>query len=434
MTTFNYTEDDLRLPAGDNGLTSYALFFQRMLYKEVIFPSSLVAPLDTWYGKQLYGVVDQTQNSIIAAPQNLTAIPTAVTPNLVALNFMVEAFEDFAAHMRKGVVMGVLRADGTPLLRDMKAKRAYIDPSNIYRQFQQQVYSGFIKSRKVEQLNQIRSFETYLPQMLNYLRLVSQTVPVTKTGFMVSGICSVVNSGLTISIDNGPADDDAYKYQQFIDDPNFSFYLRAAKKFGLSVNKNMPWMLTADLFSDAILKYLNGYILPDGSLVNETNFFETYYQPTHFADVTILKTFIINAYKNFVEQKPLYEVEKFSSTCNTTSINTKYRVQLPPDAHDLLTDKQLLYLYLDLRDNETGNSRPPTSKIKREIQSVYSLRPDSSLTAVQNAAEYINLLYRDYIYERSYLMTADVFTRLGLDNQARSGNISTAGAVTQQLY
>ena len=105
MTTFNYTEADLRLPTGDNGLTSYALFFQRMLYKEAIFPSSLVAPLDTWYGKQLYGVVDQTQNSIIAAPENLTPIPTAVTPNLVALNFMVEAFEAFVAHMRKGVVV-----------------------------------------------------------------------------------------------------------------------------------------------------------------------------------------------------------------------------------------------------------------------------------------------------------------------------------------
>lgn len=434
MTTFNYTEADLRLPTGDNGLTSYALFFQRMLYKEAIFPSSLVAPLDTWYGKQLYGVVDQTQNSIIAAPENLTPIPTAVTPNLVALNFMVEAFEAFVAHMRKGVVTGVLRPNGSPLLLDMKASRAYIDPSNIYRQFQQQLYSGFGKSRKVDQLNQIMSFETYLPQMLSYLRLVSKTVPVTKTGFMVSGICSVVNSGLTISIDNGQAGDDAYKYQQFINDPNFSFYLRAAKKFGLSVNKNMPWMLTADLFSDAILQYLNSYILPDGSLVNETNFFDTYYRPTHFADVEILKTFIINAYHNFVQQNPLYEVEKHNNACNTATMEPKYRRQLPANAHDLLTDKQLLYLYLDLRDNETGNSRPPTPKIKREIQSVYSLRPDSSLTSAQNAAEYINLLYRDYIYERSYLMTADVFTRLGLDNQARSGNISTAGAVTQQLY
>jgi|14BtaG_2_1085337.scaffolds.fasta_scaffold21877_1 hypothetical protein len=434
MTTFNYTEDDLQAPIGDNGLSSYALFFQRMLYKELIFPSSLVAPLDTWYGKQLYGLVDQSQNIVTPGLANLRAIPTAVTRNLLALNFVVEAFEDFAAHMRKGVIMGVLRKDGNILLTDMKAKRAYVDPTNIHRQYLQQVYSGFIKSRKQDQLNQISTFEAFLPQMMQYLRTMSKTVPVTKSGFMVSGICSVVNSGLTISIDNGPAGDDAYKYQQFINDPNFSFYLRAAKKFGLSVNKNMPWMLTADLFSDAILKYLNTYILPNGSLIGKTNFFETYYDPVCLVDVGIIKTFIINSYKNFVESHPLYEIEKYSPRCNTTTVQTKYRTQIPNNASDLITDKQLLYLYLDMRNNESKGARPPTPKIKREIQNVYSLRPDQSITSTQNASEYISLLYRDFIYEPSYLFTLDIFSQLGLDNQARTGTISTAGAVTQQLY
>lgn len=434
MTSFNYTDDDLQAPIGDNGLSSYALFFQRMLYKELIFPSSLVAPLDTWYGKQLYGLVDQSQNIVTPALANLKVIPTAVTRNLMALNFVVEAFEAFVAHMRKGVVTGVLRKNGSILLTDMKAKRAYIDPNSVYRQFQQQLYTGFVSSRKESQLNELISFETYLPQMLAYLRQIAPTVPITKSGFMVSGICSVVNSGLTISIDNGPADDDAYKYQKFIDDPNFSFYLRAAKKFGLSVNKNMPWMLTADLFSDAILKYLNGYILADGALVNETNFFTTYYEPAYLSDIMILKNFIISSYQNFVATKPLYEVEKYNQSCDTSTLDVKYRTQLPANAPDLLGDKQMLYLYLDLRNSETGNSVPPTAKIKREVRSVYSLRPDKLLTPLQNSAEYINLLYRDYIYERSYLMTMDLFTQIGLDNQARTGNISTAGAVTQQLY
>ena len=428
MTTFDYTEEDLRTPEGNNNLGSYGLFFQRMLYKEVIFPSDLVKPLDTWYGKQLYGVVDQVQNSIIANRANLVTIPTAVNPNLLAMNFVVDAFEALAAHMRKGLVIGVLNRTGTPLLTNMKAQKAYVDPNNIYRQYLQQVYENFAQSRSQTQMNAITDFDSYLSQMMDYLRSIATTVPVTKTAFMTSGLCSAINSGLTISIDTGHADDDAYKYQTFIDDPNFDFYLRAAKKFGLSVNKNMPWMLTADLFSDAILHYLNSYILPDGSLVDQTNFFRTYYDPTYLQDIDLLKTLIIQVYRNFVEQNPIYE------RVHDCQIQIRYRGLLPPNALDLLGDKEMLYLYLDLRNRETGNALPVTSKIKREIRDVYMLQPDASISKLQNAAEYVNVLYRDYIYDSSYILTLDVLGNFELDNQARSATMSTAGAVTQQLY
>jgi hypothetical protein len=324
MTTFDYTEEDLRTPEGNNNLGSYGLFFQRMLYKEVIFPSDLVKPLDTWYGKQLYGVVDQVQNSITAKQATLVTIPSAVNPNLLAMNFMVDAFEALVAHMKKGLIIGVLNREGSPLLTSMKAQKAYVDPSNIYRQYLEQIYQNFIASRTQAQLNAITNFDSYVPQMMQYLRFIASSVPVTKTAFMTSGLCSSVNSGLTICIANGHAGDDAYKYQEFIDDPNFNFYLQAAKKFGLSVNKNMPWMLTADLFSDACLHYLNGYILPNGSLVNKENFFDSYYNPTYLEDVDILQNLIIQVYKNFVDQNPLYES---TTGCHTT---TRYRGFLPP--------------------------------------------------------------------------------------------------------
>ena len=182
-----------------------------MLYKEVIFPSDLVKPLDTWYGKQLYGVVDQVQNSIIANRANLVTIPSAVNPNLLAMNFVVDAFEALAAHMRKGLVIGVLNRTGTPLLTNMRAQKAYVDPNNIYRQYLQQIYENFAQSRSQAQMNAITDFDSYLSQMMDYLRSIATTVPVTKTAFMTSGLCSAINSGLTISIDTGRADDDAYK-------------------------------------------------------------------------------------------------------------------------------------------------------------------------------------------------------------------------------
>ena len=40
FTTFDYTEEDLENPTGRNSLSSRAMFFQRSLYKEVIYPTT----------------------------------------------------------------------------------------------------------------------------------------------------------------------------------------------------------------------------------------------------------------------------------------------------------------------------------------------------------------------------------------------------------
>jgi hypothetical protein len=34
MTTFDYTPFDLQNPSGNNGLSSFALYFQRVMYRE----------------------------------------------------------------------------------------------------------------------------------------------------------------------------------------------------------------------------------------------------------------------------------------------------------------------------------------------------------------------------------------------------------------
>ena len=71
MTTFNYTPLDLENPSGNNGLSSFALYFQRVMYREAIYPSVTKIPLDTWYDKNLYGRVDRCQNTIIPNIDNL---------------------------------------------------------------------------------------------------------------------------------------------------------------------------------------------------------------------------------------------------------------------------------------------------------------------------------------------------------------------------
>ena len=74
-----------------------------------------------------------------------------------------------------------------------------------------------------------------------------------------------------------------------------------------------------------------------------------------------------------------------------------------------------------------------TKKLKTELNSIYYARPNANLTGAENVAAYINLIYRDYIYALGYpALNINVFKNL--DNQIRTGKISTAGSIAQQLY
>ena len=54
--------ESLTDPRGRNGLSSFEAYYERLLYKEMIYPPFLWEPLDTWYDKQYYGKVDRLQN------------------------------------------------------------------------------------------------------------------------------------------------------------------------------------------------------------------------------------------------------------------------------------------------------------------------------------------------------------------------------------
>ena len=434
MTTFNYTQFNLQNPGGDNGLSSYALYFQRMMYKEAIYPTNLKAPIDTWYDKQYYGRVDRLQNTIIPDTTNLKVLTSAGRQNLLALNFVAEAFEDFVEHMRKALVVGALRQGSTanPSILDIKAYQAYSDPTRIYNDFKQQIYNSYFSSLTLSQSEKITDFKTFAESMLQYLRDLSGFIPVTKTNYLLTDVSNSFASGMSIAIDTGPPENDEYKYDNWISDPNFNFYVRAAKKFGFIVNKNIPWILTADLFSNAIMKYIQRYIV-NNSLVTKKTFFDDYFDKTYLTDIDDLKQYIVSAYNNYIELRPFGQKTVRIGSCDKFRVETFVRPPLEGDVGLVLTDKMLVDLYLDLRSAEAKNPLQITKKLKNELANIYTLKPNKQISSLQNAAEYINLIYRDYIYDAEYTLLNPT-SLIELDNQIRSGNIATVGSIVQQLY
>tara|TARA_A100001515_G_scaffold50216_1_gene39647 strand:- start:41 stop:1354 length:1314 start_codon:yes stop_codon:yes gene_type:complete len=437
MTTFDYTTLDLQNPSGNNGLSSFALYFQRVMYREAIYPADIKIPLDTWYDKQYYGRIDQKQNTIMPKYENLKPITTTGRSNLLALNFVADAFEQFAGHMRNATILGVLKTqNANEKIFDMKAYQAYDDPTRIYSEYTQQLYTSFVESLTEGQSNKITNFETFVKTWFAYLKNVSSFIPVTKTNYLLTGVGNSFNSGLSIAIDSGPPEDDDYKYENWINDPNFDFYIKAAKKFGFIVNKNIPWVLTVDLFSNACIALFDGYYDTEtNKILTKDNFFEVYYDQTYLSDIDVIRQLSINAYNSYIQNNPIYQVKVYKPGCDKFSVENEERVVLPNNeqANKILSDKVLVDFYLELRSLEAKEPVQITQKLRTELANIYRIRPNQNLTSLQNATNYINLIYRDYIYEFDYLFLNTNLLN-NLDNQVRSGNITTVGSITQQLY
>ena len=135
MTTFNYTEDDVASPSGNNKLSSRAKFFQRSMYKEVIYPEDVTMPLDSWYDKNLFGRVDPNQRVIVPFDSNLVQVSHAATMGIYCLNFLNDAFSDFVIHMQNAYLTNCINRAGNPALFRIKAVRAYEDPDVRYGTF-----------------------------------------------------------------------------------------------------------------------------------------------------------------------------------------------------------------------------------------------------------------------------------------------------------
>ena len=197
-------------PLGKNSLSSYAMYFQREYYKDVIYPDYLVNPLDTWYDKQYYGLVDPIQNTITPRPGGLKPYKNSIDPSLLGFNFLVDAFDAFVAHMQKGVIVAALNRQGNPRLTDMKAVRGFTDSSALYLRFLDQVHTTFVSKLSLRDYNKCVDFDTYTTFLVRYLRNLSSALPVTRTSYLLGGFTNTLTSGLSVAIDRGAAANDTY--------------------------------------------------------------------------------------------------------------------------------------------------------------------------------------------------------------------------------
>jgi len=430
-------ESDLENPYGSNSIPPRGKWHQRSLYNQLLYPESLPEPLDTWYGKIYYGRIDPQQNIIIPKTKYVSSLGAAATFGLRINEIVGNNFIGFVRHMQNAKAVGVLQTDdANSYIYDPKAYEGYVNPSTQYDSYIKHLFESFKQAVSPAQENRIVDFASFVPIFTQYLSTVAKHSPITQSAFVLTRLCNRFGSGLSIAIARGKPDEDIYKYREFLADPNFPFYVRCAKKYGFLVNKNAPWVLTADLFTTAFLERMGYWHTEDYQFLDEKNFFPYYFERTSNTDIGILKKFLVNAYNMFDQHRPWRK--DLSFTLNPTCLRAQTKIKrpgIPPGEEGLkmvdtiLTDKYLLNLYIDLRSIETKKPFRISKKFRYDAADAYRTPRIASLSKLQNAARWVGEQFRDYIYFDNYPFYASMeglrFMEEGLDKTNQSDTMET---------
>ena len=399
---FNYPLSDKINPKGANNLSALAMFYQRSLYKEVIYPSTFPAPQDTWYDKGLYGRIDSRQNVILLKNEKIAPLVIAQGPRVYAADFVVRAFEAFSAHMARAAIDGALNSDTEGNLINISAATGWSCPRKIYSKHVENLFQGFMNHYVDTRHEQIENLASFIRVIGEFLSVSARILPVTMTNLLLTNMVSPMISGLSIKINNFDAGDDAIKYEKFISNPNFDFYRKLAKKYGFIVNKNMPWILTADLFSNAMLAYMQ----QDSPQTTEDSFFLDYYDFACLEDIDNLKKIFVNFYNRYRDIKPL--LQKKTLLGPQCSYKTKVTLVSRPRAtmselDSLMTDFDWIDFYLGLREIESEGTSLKRNYMMRIAREKYEIA--QVIRPIDASVLYINDLYRKYIYSPGVLFS-----------------------------
>jgi hypothetical protein len=354
---------------GKNNLNTKDLFYQRLNYSVNAFPKeAFPQPItDFQFSEQImYGRITKSHIPIVLNNSNLANLRTQTVgqgaPPLRAVNFVVDAFEAMVLDFKKAGFAGKL--DNTdPVLYDISAQRAYLDPDTRYRQYIESLRNLFYNSYLTrDRLAQIKDFDSFLPFFFEFMNTMSEVDCITRSSFITSTYCNPLVSGLAIYIAKIDASDDSKK-EEFIRSKNFNFYKTAAAKHGFLIDKNAPWKLIANIGSQEMQRYAAAY-----GINSEDEILNFYYQPAYLLDVDDLQERALVFYNDLVINNPRTRTVNDAGQTNIVcrSLTTPERVVEGYDQTYWL-DK-----YIDIKYNEL---RKPGSvgkivNLKKEVASI----------------------------------------------------------------
>ena len=245
---------------GTNFLGSRAIFDQRLIYNELIFPDSEYPRLfKTWGRDRYYGTINTKGNAVIPNDSELRPLSFPDTETQFSLNFVADAWRDFCLRLRS-------LSNSIIIFRDSPwaaptVKKAWFPVSEEYYQYMaQNIYPAFngqflAQAGRDRQISDIQGFLAMFDQFVD--ENLKSIGPLTISGLLEGSYLSPLVSGLMIEINDSDYDQDFLKSYVY-KDSNFQLVQGIAEQYGFAIDKNIPWRLVADLRNPAMREYMYG--------------------------------------------------------------------------------------------------------------------------------------------------------------------------------
>jgi hypothetical protein len=393
-------------PMGSNRIRSIAFNFnQRLKYKNGKYFEGIPQPIDTLYDKIFYGKVDRLQNVIIPkvsrppedSPEGNSCDPGPLRQigekNIFALDFVAENFYRLQRNIKIASDNGHLCANNS-FLFEFGAKRAWFDIRKIYAAYLPKVLEKYNHHIKLaSELKKIRTFEEYVEGLMRWVEGPQFEGALTLTELVLTSAISPRCSGLAVEIDSLNQGDDLIKYTTYIEDVNFRYYVRAARKFGFYIDKNVPWRLFADPLSAPMLDGLAEVWGPDVDIRGA--FFDKYYDRTYTLDMSLLQLALRRSWNTLATQHRLI-IETIPPTvrCPTPSFtHTATRSTVSAAYVEGLPAMFWFNKYIRIRSAESGVFYKNVPYLTRESVNV------GNAYGYERGLQYINNLFKPYLYD-----------------------------------
>ena len=284
-----------------------------------------------------------------------------------AINFVVDMFNRLATQFQKCVTIGKISPDD-PFLSALKVYKGFQNPEELHGSFLQTQLGSF--SRQLRR-RRYRNLEEFMLTVEGLLQQSLKLYPITFSGFVKSRYCPISVSGLSLEIADSNYFDDNGKIEQFINSPNWEFYLNACRSYGFMIDKLIPWRIVADIGSSECIQYSKVY-----NLTNTDQILTECYGRTDLIFFNKLKFYLLNLYN----QNATTYTEPYD--CNgiqrTRYVETK---KINIETFDKQFDeKRMLNLYFKIRLMEEDKKLSPGEKKKliNDCIELYSIKGLSS--------------------------------------------------------
>ena len=330
--------------------------------------------INFWKQSWYYGRLDQQTDNIIIKesslkPLKLGSVNVNSSNSLYVLDFVYDAWQEFNLEVKKADFSNFIPKSK---LNPLVPKKATQDPLIDYRKYSTFILNTLLKGQENYIVNNSNNIKEFLNIAIN--AIYYSNTPITLTGFM-NKYCNPMHSGLAIEFSNAKHGDDNKKNVDFLQDPNYLFFLNTAERYGFYVDKNAPWRIVFNLSTKYCLDKLQTYNI---NSLNEM--FQTNYEKTYIRDVEILKELFINLYNVSIEKRGYNQNYK---VCRSNNLIISNILRDSDTTIDQLTWINIYY-YIRLGEQNMKIDQSTFTRNLKIISDIYKIKGE------QRALKFIN--------------------------------------------